>query len=1226
MKFPLGRRTAVIAFVGLLTLGLVAGSAALHNRNSVPRYAATPEGENGEAEGLSRLEAYWNDRLTYPTGNYNPAWLQHAEAQAERIPSRVPKGIYPSSPRGVFAAASASRSAALASFDTKAAISLGPKPERMTGCGNCFDYTTTSGRINSIVIDPTTTTPGSITAYSAAVGGGVWKTTNCCSASTSWTVTTDDPFVDTSAIDTLALDPNDHNTIYAGTGDLNYGSFSMGSKGILKSTDGGGHWTVLGADLFGPAYSEPAGQFPQYDAVGKVRVDPNDSDNVVAGTKKGLFFSYDGGQNWTGPCTTNGFTTMRQDITGLELSNMGGGVTRIVAAVGVRGFATTVQYDLGQNGANGIYSATMAASGCPSFTSIARNDNGFVFGTGVTGSAYPTGAPMNAGSGTAFVNSTTGDQAGRIDIGVAPSNPNVIYAQVQSIVPNNNSGGSAGCGNANGCQIGAWATTDGGTTWSFMAGSQGGLLKACANTGPGSSTTAAGDYPQNWYDQGVAVDPNNPDRVFFDTFEVWLATRTGTTWYDTTCGYSGVTPKPVHVDQHALAFVPGSSSVLLAGNDGGVHGTANADAAALNTLRPTWFNMDTGFNTIEYYSGDISGNFATAASPSAAGGAQDNAPSVASFPGGATGPVQWQLVTGGDGFYARIDPVGSVAPAGTQPRYFVGNNSGGMSRCVSATCTSTGIGNYSSVRGSWTGDTQSFIFPFDLFHGGIPGGDDCAPAGVPGGCGHLIGGTTRVWETVAGGNATMPGAASWYVTNNPSNQNMTKQSLGNRSFINQVKYSPKYSSVAIVGTNDANVWIGFNLGTGVAGQANWVNVTGANAVLPNRPVLGIALDPSAPTASTPTGYAALGGFNGNTPASPGHVYQVVCDNLCANPVWTDRSGNLPDIPVDSIIVNPNFPQQVFAGTDFGLYFTNDINAVSPTWFRFDKGLPHTMIWDLQIDRGATTLSVWTRGRGAYVWQLPNAPVELSGIVGLDSVLFGNRDALIDSYDSSVGPYGGANAGDSVTLLSNGVMSLAGAVHGDVRSTQSSVKLKKSSLVTGDVWAGTTIDNAGTVNGSVNPNSPVAPLVPDAVPDCSPYSDGTGLAGGLVYDAASGDLTVQGGKTATIAAGTYCFHKVTLGGGATLTATGPVVLRLTDKLEAGGGSRLLTSSSAPADLKIRSSFTGDGGVSFGGGGQAYVTVYAPQTGILLGGGSVVYGSLVGQTLDISGDSAVHYDVH
>src|SRR5437667_10536266 len=123
----------------------------------------------------------------------------------------------------------------------------------------------------------------------------------------------------------------------------------MGSQGILKSTDAGGTWTVLGADVFGMMYNEPPGQFPQYNAVGKVRVDPNNSNKVVAGTKKGLYFSYDGGTNWTGPCLTNSFTTQRQDITGLELTNVGG-TTRIIAAVGVRGFATTVQYDLGANG------------------------------------------------------------------------------------------------------------------------------------------------------------------------------------------------------------------------------------------------------------------------------------------------------------------------------------------------------------------------------------------------------------------------------------------------------------------------------------------------------------------------------------------------------------------------------------------------------------------------------------------------------------------------------------------------------------------------------------------------------------------------------------------------------------------------------------------------------------------------------------------------------------
>jgi hypothetical protein len=184
-----------------------------------------------------------------------------------------------------------------------------------------------------------------------------------------------------------------------------------------------------------------------------------------------------------------------------------------------------VQFDLGLNGANGIYSATMGSTGCPSFTSIASNANGFVFGTAVTGSAYATGAAMNAGSGSAFVDINTGDQLGRVEIAVAPSNSNYIYAQAQSIVGNSN----GGCGGAPGCQIGAWASTNGGTSWTFMEGSQGGALRDCQN--------GAGDYPQNWYDEGIVVDPNDPERVFFDTFDVWFATRTGTIWNDT-CGYS----------------------------------------------------------------------------------------------------------------------------------------------------------------------------------------------------------------------------------------------------------------------------------------------------------------------------------------------------------------------------------------------------------------------------------------------------------------------------------------------------------------------------------------------------------------------------------------------------------------------------------------------------------------------------------------------------------------
>jgi hypothetical protein len=942
LGFVLCSTGAVLAVLSLASVPWHESSFAkqpgLRNASADPELQHYMPVPGGDPDDLERLEAFWTDRITYPTGRFDPAWVRQAAARDRLITRGTPFGAGTLNLR-------MNGATAAQGLDPVNFTALGPKPLRMTGCSGCFDFTTTEGRVNDIVIDPTTTTNGSIVAYAATVGGGVWKTTNCCSASTTWSVTTDDPLLSTINVDTLTIDPNNHNTIYAGTGDLNYGSFSMGSQGILKSTDGGATWTLLGADVFGPALPEPAGQFPQYNAVGKVRVDPNNSSNIVAGTKTGLYFSYDGGTNWTGPCTTNGFANMRQDITGLALID-NGAATSIIAAVGVRGYATSVQYNLNQNGANGIYKGTLPASGCPSdFASITTNANGWT--------------ALNATSGTAYVSASVGNQAGRIDIAVAPSDSNYIYAQVQSIRPNNN----AGCGNANGCQLAAYRTTDGGVTWTQIPNSPGNSLTDCEGD--------PGDYPQNWYDQGIAVDPNNPNRAFFDTFDVWFwdgstPATAALPWNDTTCGYNGTAPNNgVHVDQHVLTFVPGSSSILLAGNDGGIHGTTNANVVTAAT-DPTWFNMDDGLNTIEFYSGDISGNFATSANPQANGGSQDNGSMSVTFAGSPTGPMQWQTGKGGDGFYGRIDPVGT----GSSLRFFQGTNSGGLSRCVS-NCTAPGAG-WTSVRGSWTGDTQSFILPYDLFHGGIPGGDDCSGAGIPGGCGHLIAGTTRVWETIFGGAASMS-SGSWYVTNSPATQNMTKETLGNRSFINQVKYSPKFQSVAMLGTNDGNAWIGFNLGAG-AGQANWVDVTAGNAVLPNRPVLGIALDPSVAAANTPIGYAAVGGFNENTPTTPGHVFRVDCNANCAAPIWQNKTGNLPNIPVDSIIVNPNIPIQVFAGTDWGLYYTDDITAVSPVWSRFENGLPHSMVWDLQIDRGSTTLSVWTRGRGAYVWPLPSGPI------------------------------------------------------------------------------------------------------------------------------------------------------------------------------------------------------------------------------------------------------------
>ncbi|HSN76366.1 MAG TPA: hypothetical protein VL334_14925, partial [Anaerolineae bacterium] len=275
------------------------------------RYMPEPgEDEGQESQNLLAMGDYFYHRVSYPTGQFDPAWYVEAKAQDEQIQRGLPAGEV------TYDRAASQSPLAL---DPNRFTSLGPKPLQSNGCLNCFSYGLVSGRTNVIAIDPVTPN----VAYLGSNGGGVWKTSNCCSASTTWTSVTDDPLLSTIAIGDIVIDPNDHNVVYAGTGDLRFGSFAFGSAGLLKSSDQGATWQVLGADVFNAAYSQPAGVFPQYQAIGKVQVDPNDSSRLVVGTKTGLFLSYDAGDTWTGPCLTNSFTTQRQDTTGLLLRDTG---------------------------------------------------------------------------------------------------------------------------------------------------------------------------------------------------------------------------------------------------------------------------------------------------------------------------------------------------------------------------------------------------------------------------------------------------------------------------------------------------------------------------------------------------------------------------------------------------------------------------------------------------------------------------------------------------------------------------------------------------------------------------------------------------------------------------------------------------------------------------------------------------------------------------------------
>ncbi len=816
---------------------------------------------------------YWADRYTYPTHQFDPAWFSQARVQHDLNIARTPQGRFARNGR-----------ADIRGLPVGGFTSLGPKP--LNAGSSRF-----SGRVNVIVTDPL----NDQVAYIGVDGGGVWKTENCCSAATGWDNVTDHTSINGAAIGDLHLDPNDSDIIYAGTGDLRYGSYSFGSSGLLRSKDAGQTWTVLGEDVFSPVRDQPPGEFPQYQAIGRVRTNPLNSTHIAVGTKTGVFFSYDDGANWTGPCQTNAHTSQRQDVTGMEVDPSG----NLYASIGTRGHNTTVQPDLDQNGANGVYKTAFPTSGCPVWTLVSTPLNGWPAGTG-GGVPFPT------------------NSLGRIDLAMSPSDPDVLYAQVANI--------------SNRSVLGVWRTGDGGASWTQTASS--GNIGGCDDSGS-----------QAWYDMGMSVSPTDPDVLFLSAVDVFRSDNGGNTFTNSTCGYAGGTLSGdfVHVDHHARAYVNNDPARLLIGSDGGVWYTDNADAA--NPRNISFTQLNDSVVTIEFYSGDLSGDFANTQTKFAAAGAQDNGSSVALWDTNVedVGPVAWTRVNGGDGIFARIEPLNGQ-------RVYVESQNGNMR--VSA---SGPLGSYNNFVSPWSGDNRvPFVFPFEINKYNCTGGS----------CDQLIAGTYRVWETVNGGLSN----GSWYV-NSPD---LTKNALGNRSIINQLHFSLVDASIAMVGTNDGNVQIGFNMGAGTANSANWVDLTDGNAVLPNRPILDVVGDAVEAT----TVYAAVGGFDQNTPTTPGHVFQAVCDDAaCGSFTWFDKSGNLPNIPVDSVMVNPNVPGMVFAGTDWGLYYTNDIEVSEPLWYRFSAGLPSVMIWDMAIDRGATTLAVFTRSRGAYVWPLPTEIID-----------------------------------------------------------------------------------------------------------------------------------------------------------------------------------------------------------------------------------------------------------
>jgi len=127
------------------------------------------------------------------------------------------------------------------------------------------------------------------TYYSGQTGGGVWKTTD---GGNIWKCVSDS-FFTSSSVGAIAVANNNHNIVYAGTGESEMRNNISFGDGIYKSIDAGKSWKHIGLEK---TY-----------AIGTIAVNPLNDDEVyaaamgkvyVANKERGLYKSLDGGTTW----------------------------------------------------------------------------------------------------------------------------------------------------------------------------------------------------------------------------------------------------------------------------------------------------------------------------------------------------------------------------------------------------------------------------------------------------------------------------------------------------------------------------------------------------------------------------------------------------------------------------------------------------------------------------------------------------------------------------------------------------------------------------------------------------------------------------------------------------------------------------------------------------------------------------------------------------------------
>jgi hypothetical protein len=842
--------------------------------------------------------------------------------------------------------------------------SLGPLPLPSEASGTGLqDYNWISGRATAVAIDPND--PTGNTVFVGGAYGGVWKSINAGAmnanpASVTWTPVTDSQA--TLAIGAIAVQPQLSNPnpntsiVLAGTGETNSSADSYYGLGILRSPDGGQTWTLISQDA-SDTHSFAGLGFSQ---IAFSSANPNLVVAAAASATEGIV------EGLESPVTANRGIYYSGDAGATwhfgSIADSGVNITpaSVISAVynaAAGTFYAAVRF-------HGFYSSPDGAN----WTRLASQP-----GPALTASACPAQAAQ-------------------------PSSCPIYRGEI-AVVPSR--AGSAGLGemyawfvNANGGDQGIWKSLDGGASWMQINDSG---VTNCGDLFGGCGTS------QGTYNLALAAVPNGTAtdlyagavNLYKCTITNAFPTCNGTgnnSFLNLTHVYGCSDIAKIHPDQHAIDFVVANGTALLYfANDGGIYRaldgfTGLTTGACGQTNQFDSLNAMLGpmaqFVSVSQSATDVNLLF---------GGTQDNGAPASAF-SQSGGP--WVNVNAGDNGFTAVNPT-------NENEWFVASPSDSVSgvnlfRCTNgASCHTLDFQNDQIADSNQLGgDAGAFYLPFIL---------DPASSST------ILLGTCRIWR-----GASMGGSFS--LLSPDFETGGTGACTG--SEINLVRSlaaggpmdSGGYSQVIYAGTNGegpliptttvgGHVWV---TTAADAGAISWTDRTGP--INPQGfPVSAIAIDPSDSTGQT--AYVGIMGFHTS------HVWRTTDAGLD----WTDFSANLPDAPVNSIVIDPGSPGSpgtIYAGTDVGIFG----GSSSPNWTEVGPAagrpgfLPNVAVTSLQIfnSGGIKRLRVATYGRGIWEWNLittpdfqPNVSPNAQTILAGSSTAFNGTIWARNGYNSNV---------------------------------------------------------------------------------------------------------------------------------------------------------------------------------------------------------------------------------